>query len=268
MLFHSRKGSTEDIVLHPLFVIGVAIGLVLIVLLRAIYQIGSSEEFEKRFIATDTALFVDSVYAVRPDVALAIQYPAGQFHGLISPNKVTVFSKNKEDGQSFFFTEDPVYTFHYGSWFVGKPLKLYKSGNDIGVGETLRLKPYCPPSTKTFNLAISEAGFREGNWAFNGGTPVIKGSIAQGKPLLKIFVNRNKDSELIACRIAQSLFEDINELSAFTIVPLSANLHEEDPKQELLNVQGPALFVELTAPNQHTEVTTAAFTAITRGLHG
>src|SRR3989344_3655570 len=228
MLFHSRKGSTEDIVLHPLFVIGVAIGLVLIVLLRAIYQIGSSEEFEKRFIATDTGLFVDSVYAVRPDVALAIQYPAGQFHGLISPNKVTVFSKNKEDSHSFFFTEDPAYNFHYGSWLAGRPLKLYKSGNDIGIGETLRLKPYCPPSTKTFDLTISETGFSEGNWAFNGGTPVIKGSIAQGKSVLKIFVNQNKDSKLIACRIAQSLFENINDLNSFAIVPITPTTQEDD----------------------------------------
>src|SRR3989344_3648544 len=158
MLFRSlnKKGSTEDIVLHPLFVIGVAIGIVLLVLLQSVYKIGSSEEFEKRFVATDAALFVDSVYAVRPDVALLVEYPTGKFQGIVSANKVTAFSKTKEDGQSFFFTEDSAYTFHYGSWLAGKPLNLYKSGNDIGLGDILRLKPYCPPSTKTYDFVINE----------------------------------------------------------------------------------------------------------------
>ena len=268
MLLHSRKGSTEDLVLPPLFVIGIALGIVLLVLLHAIYSIGSSDEFEKRFVATDLALLIDSLYAVRPDVTLTIQYPPVHYQGIISANTVTVFSKNKDDGKAFFFTEDPAYRFQYGSWLSEKPITLYKTGNDLGVGELSRLKPYCTPSTKTFGLAISEEALRQStlNWAEKSGKPAIMGTITPGRPSLKLFVNQNKDSELIACRIAQTLFEKMNDLTTFAIIPFSTAFLHDDAQKTIAASPDIGIFIELTTqkPNAKSDI----YTALQRGING
>src|SRR3989344_3989237 len=105
-LLPNKKANIADIVLTPLFITGIALGIVLLIILRSVYSIGSSDDFEKRFYAADAALLVDSMYSVRPDVALTVDHNP-KFQGTISQNKVTVFKKNKEDGKFFYFTEDP-----------------------------------------------------------------------------------------------------------------------------------------------------------------
>lgn len=259
----NKKANVADIVLHPLFVVGVALGIVLLIVLRSVYSIGSSEDFEKRFDSAELALTTDSLYAVRPDVAVSIELTP-KFQGLISKNKVTVFKKSKEDGKSFFFTEDSAYKFNYGSWIIPK-IKLFKTGNEIGIGNTDLLKPYCEPTNKEFNLIVNEFAFQQGEWATDiNGNPAIRGTINQGEPSLKIFVNKNKDSKVLACRIAQAMFTKL-QIKGFAMLPISDNLAEEDPKREITKNSEPGMFIELTTPNEDLA---AVYTSIKRGVEG
>lgn len=98
--------------MHPAFIIFVAV-LVLFYLLWFIHSMGSSLSFEKRFMAADMALTVDSLLAAKDNVVL-YYVPQNEkfvpkFNYDFDSNVVTVFEGAKDEAEAgvYYFTSDP-----------------------------------------------------------------------------------------------------------------------------------------------------------------
>lgn len=138
-MFDSKRGEALDLLMHPAFVIFIAVFL-LVYLLWFIHGIGSDASYEKKFLATDLALTVDSLLASRDNVVLyylpqAKEY-APKFSYDFSKNIVTVFesSKNENDAGVYYFTSDPSVSFAPVSLKPSLPFILPKFSK---VGRTL-----------------------------------------------------------------------------------------------------------------------------------
>lgn len=101
-----------DILMHPGFVIFVSV-LLLFYLLWFIHGLGSDASFEKKFLATDMALTIDSLLASRDNVVLYYLPQAKdyvpKFTYDFSKNIVTVFESAKAEKSAgvYYFTSDP-----------------------------------------------------------------------------------------------------------------------------------------------------------------
>ena len=72
----------------------------------------SSTKFEKRFLAQDIAMFIDTLYASPND--LVVRYPQDFDYNIVfDMGKVTVYEESVSDGEYFSFTEDPNIEFQY-----------------------------------------------------------------------------------------------------------------------------------------------------------
>ncbi len=115
-MFGSKRGQAVDILMHPGFVIFVAV-LLLFYLLWFVHGIGSDASFEKKFLATDMALTIDSLLASR-DNAVLYYLPQAKdyvpkFTYDFSKNIVAVFesAKNEKSAGIYYFTSDPSVSF-------------------------------------------------------------------------------------------------------------------------------------------------------------
>ena len=63
-----KRGNLMDIVLTPTFTTAVVLGLVLLTLLRAIYGVGTANDFFMSFYSVDTGLLIDAGYSASPDL--------------------------------------------------------------------------------------------------------------------------------------------------------------------------------------------------------
>lgn len=132
-----------DILMHPGFVIFVSV-LLLFYLLWFVHGIGSDTSYEKKFLATDMALTIDSLLASRDNVVLYYLPQAKdyvpKFTYDFSKNIVTVFesAKNEKSAGIYYFTSDPSVSF---SPAVLKPTppfilpKFSKIGNNIKIDD-------------------------------------------------------------------------------------------------------------------------------------
>jgi len=124
-MFISKKGEALDILMHPGFVMFVAV-LVLLYLLWFVHGIGSDMTYEKKFLATDLALTIDSLLASRDNVVLYYLPQAEDFVNVtysFEKNKVSVFesSPSEKNAGIYYFTSDP------DVFFVNSLLKIKSS---------------------------------------------------------------------------------------------------------------------------------------------
>jgi hypothetical protein len=172
MMFGSKRGQAMDILAHPAFVIFVAV-LVLFYLLWFVHGLGSDMSFEKKFLATDMALTVDSLLASRDNVILYYLPQSGdympEFNYLFDKNVVTVFESSKDEGTagSYYFTSDPSVRF---GWAALKPgvssvlPRFYRLGNSFAVDDAHAA------ARKKINmhaLSCPEQGYDYGSIAFD-----------------------------------------------------------------------------------------------------
>jgi len=145
-MWNSKKGEAMDILVHPGFVIFVAV-MVLLYLMWFIYGLGSDFGFEKDFLATDMALTIDALLAAQGNVVLYyLPQRADVSYGFMyafEKNKVSVFEhrKNEKSAGVYFFTSHPgisisekVLNFSLGSSLpllslIGKKLDLADAGD-------------------------------------------------------------------------------------------------------------------------------------------
>ncbi|MBW2978752.1 N-acetylmuramoyl-L-alanine amidase [Candidatus Woesearchaeota archaeon] len=111
-MFSSKKGEAVDILMHPVFITFVALA-VLLYLLWFVHGIGSESVFEKKFLAEDIALTIDSLLAARGNVVVYYQ-PQKQdyvpeFNYYFKKNQVIVHEDEVPESSAgrFFFTSDP-----------------------------------------------------------------------------------------------------------------------------------------------------------------
>lgn len=259
-LLANKKGEAEEMVMPPMFEIIAAVAIVGLIFLGAIYKIGNSTEYEKKFHATDIALLIDSVYAVRQDVNFAVNYPLPvQFGADIGEKKVNVYDDKKEEGEVFWFNEDKAYDKIQGDFSTGrkkKEIRFFRNGNTIGVTEPDRsfspAMPYCEDVKikgeihEFINKNIQQLG--EKATELTSGDITVKARLKEGKPKVIIYTNRNPESSQIACRIAQKLFGKL-EFEGYATIPLNPKmLADEDERKQTAESSGLALFVELTLP--------------------
>ncbi|MBN1501914.1 hypothetical protein JW930_00080 [Candidatus Woesearchaeota archaeon] len=108
----SKRGSMTLWTLVDLFMLAV----IVLAFLFQIWLISQSTLFERRFLARDMALLIDTVYASPNN--LDIRYPQNTlwFSLLFENSKVSVTDKRKEDlplSASYYFTEDTSINFVY-----------------------------------------------------------------------------------------------------------------------------------------------------------
>jgi len=254
-----NKRGVEIQLLHAFEIAAAA--MVLILFFKNLHDLGSSNAVHERTLADDVGLLLDALQAVRPDVNLVTNYgfPA-KFGIAIESKKVTVFEKKPDDGQIFWFTEDPDYKFSYNT-FPSKDksqnLTFFKTGNSVGVAQNIQpnlVLPYCKTAAhakvraKFESQAIAGLG-KEAVEIFSGDAKVFA-AIETGTPVVKVFVNSNPESAELACNIVQGLFKSIPNLEGFAIIPLNVELmHKDDPRLAVVSTSGLAAFVQLSLPS-------------------
>ncbi|MBS3148892.1 hypothetical protein J4219_08495 [Candidatus Woesearchaeota archaeon] len=238
-----KKGSIIDIVMQPLFVTMVALGIVLVILLRSVYSIGSSTGFEEQFYAVDAALLIDSIQAVRSDANLEVKYgvPMG---ARVTSSKVEVASK------SFPFSSS---NYQLTGGTIGPNSRIVRSGSTISVSTApLALPlPICVD-----NLDVR--GVHSDNLEYLRGmdvspVDVVTGNIRVRASLnpsqvraLKVYVKDSELSKQLGCKIASRLVPKIAGLESVSIVPIyRALLSSSDPK----SFDGEGIFIEVSAPS-------------------
>lgn len=273
-LLRNKRGL--EMQLRTAFEMAVA-AMVLIMLFKNLYGLGSSAVIQERTLADDVGLLMDALQTVRPDVNLVTDYnfPA-KFGIAIESKKVTVFEKKPDDGQIFWFTEDPDYKFTYNT-FPSKDqsqvLTFFKTGNSVGVAQNIQpnlVLPYCKTGAKKVRAdfesqAIASIG-KDAVEIFSGDARVFA-AIETGTPVVKVFVNSNPESAELACNIVQGLFKSIPNLEGFAIIPLNAELmHKDDPRLAVVSTSGLAAFVQLSLPSVDSGVQASVGQGISGGV--
>jgi len=139
-LLRSKKGTVLEIIMTPTFTTAVVLGIVLIGMLTRINAFGETKTFEKKFIATDLALVIDTLQASRGN-AFVIFMQEFNFSIDISKNTVLVFegAKDKDKtGGIYYFVEEANLSTNYKT-FEPKDraitsIILSKQGNEIAIG--------------------------------------------------------------------------------------------------------------------------------------
>jgi len=253
-----KRGNIIDILLTPTFTTVVALGIVFVVILRTIYGIGSDIEYNKQFFAADIALQAESLYTVRQDVNLVIEYPAPKDLGInIESKLVTVYKEKPRDGRIFWFNEDKAYGFSYAKFKPDRKegeIKFFKEGNSIGVlaGKINPATPYCerrvPKKTQaTIDYGVIKLLGTEPVYIVTGNI-LVAAHVTKGEPTAVIYINEEPESERLACEMVQNLVKNL-KLEGYAILPLNPDLlHPEDPRKEVAKSKKIAAFVHLTLP--------------------
>lgn len=246
-----------DLPLMPMFAIGVAV-LVLTTVGFKIYELGSSTEFEKQFYATDAGLLIDSLYAIRPDTNVYVDYLLPSSYGLnLRRNNVIVYRNQIKDGQRFWFNEDVDYTFHYKTFAPGRDtgsITLGRHGTTIGAIEpSLTPTPFCEyqhnrrAAIEFDHRAVSSIGAEPVQLA-TGSDLWIRAQ--HGTPRIIIYTNTNPRSADYGCALLHALYEAIPDIEAYAIIPVNQQLiHPDDPRALLAPSSRTAVFADIHAPD-------------------
>lgn len=125
--------------MHPAFVICVAV-FVLLYLVWFVYGLGTTYTFEKKFLATDIALTIDSLLAARNNVVLYYLPQRAdfvpRFNYSFQRNEVVIFegSMSEKNAGRYFFTSDPSVSMEDVSLKFSEPFVLPRFallGNDL-----------------------------------------------------------------------------------------------------------------------------------------
>ena len=263
----NKRGTVLEFVLHPLFMVVVAV-MVLLSGYAAINKIGSSLVYKEKYYSANNGLLIPSLFAVRKDVNVAVNsYLPPEFGINVSKNKVTIFSQNDE-GRSFYFEEDPLYDLNHIAFLpsVDNALIYYKSGNVIGLDKVKNIKlnfnaKYCEqislPKLKAevHNIVIE----RNPVSVVTGDASVTAMVFPAGIPMVKLYINSMKESEQLACLISQSLADKFNV--PVSIIPVNTKLLAPDDVLLILDSNVPSLFIEARISDN-----TAAKAQLWRGI--
>ncbi len=246
----NKRGTVVEFVLHPLFMVVVAV-MVLLSGYANINAIGSSPVYREKYYSANNALLISSLFALRKDVNVAVDsYLPPEFGIDISPNSVTVFSQNDE-GRSFFFEEDPLYALNHVAFrpSADNTFIYYKSGNFIGLDQakTALLNfnaKYCEQlSLPKLKAEVHNVVIERNPVAVVSGDATVTAHIfPAGLPMVKLYINPMKESEQLACLISQSLAGKFNV--PVSIIPVNTKLLAPDDLLIILASNSPALFIE------------------------
>ena len=205
-----------------------------------------------RFLSTDLGLFIDTLHAVRPDASLEADYPAIPFQTRIGDRIVEL--STEEQKENFWFAKDTNLDFPLKTIKRNTKTTFYRTGNSFSF-ERKPLMPFC----KKINQGI-RAVFEENNGVINLGLnsnqePVIKATIIQGEPVIKIF-SEEEFSET-ACLVTQGMIREF-PLLQFAILPQSPDF----------NTREAGIFIELSLPEQLNEATKAKIISAIGSAHG
>lgn len=238
-----KKGTIVDIILEPLFVTMVALGIVLVILLRSVYSIGSSTGFEEQFYAVDAALLIDSIQAVRSDANVEVNYGV-PFSAQIKSGEVEVKIK------SFPFS---LSNYQMSEGTIGSSSRIIRSGSSISVSNAALALPLpkCVDSLDVKGVVSDNVPYLRSMDAEP--VTVVTGDVtvkAFLKPSelksLKIYVKDSEKSKQLGCKIASRLAPKIAGLESIAIIPIYPSLlSSSDPKF----FEGEGVFVEVTAPS-------------------
>ncbi len=268
----NKKANIMDIVLTPTFVTIVALGIVLLTLINAIYGITSSLEFERRFYAVDTALLLESLMALPKEANVAIDYSWPINFGLnITAHKVRVYGGGEKE---FEYTVDPLYAVLYKDFKPSKEnseLTFYKTGNIIGIERKKDLPDisgyYCERQTMPKLNAVIDyhATIETTPTTIMTGDATISAQLnPTGDKLVKIYINPTPQSEQLACLMAQTFKRETGLQTA--IIPVNTNfLAVGDPRLTLSTTQ-PALFVLAQGLPDNAATKATIYRSITQGV--
>lgn len=143
-MFNSKRGAVADLLIHPVFVIFVAFS-VLLYLLWFAHGIGSAQTFEKKFLATDIALTIDSLLAAKDNIIL-YYLPQGKdftpkFNYSFDKNQVIIFEGKtiEKNAGRYYFTSDPSITMKKTSLMFKEPFVLPRFallGNELLIDDS------------------------------------------------------------------------------------------------------------------------------------
>lgn len=251
----NKKGKIVDVMLHPVFVLVVALGVVGLILINTTTEIGSDTTYEQKYYSADAALIIDSLFALRRDVNLQYTYLLPQNLGLkIEDYKATVYTDLKPEGNSFYFTMDSNYQPIIPTKIPpGKTPILYKNDKKIGITDkkiNYEQNIICDeelPKIKT-DFQVTKEKIGQIPTKILGAEPTIYASVKKGSPQLVIYTNNKGYSNILACKIAQGIGKGIN-FEGFSIVPLSSLLIKDEITKNLVENENPAIYLEIQQEN-------------------
>lgn len=255
-LFSDKRGDIE-LMIHPLFKIIVAVGIVGLTILSAVTKIGSDTTYQQKYYSADAALLIDSLYAVRKDVNLHYIYSPPKDIGLkIEPHTVTAYTKKDPKGNKFYYTQDTKYINTYGNFEPGKPLIFYRVGNEIGVKEKTSEIPnkepviICEENLPAINANLVDKSQLKTEQAVKlaGPSPLIIAEIKKGPSQLIIYTNNKEYANNLACQFSKKLRENGITFEGYAIVPITSILAFNDATKELTSSESPAIYIQLQQP--------------------
>ncbi|RLE45294.1 hypothetical protein DRJ22_04720 [Candidatus Woesearchaeota archaeon] len=245
----NKKGGILDLVLHPVFVTVVVLGLVFFSVMHAITNIGESKEFDKKRLAADISLLIESFQSVPRELNLFINYDfPSDFNLDIKVNKVKV---SNGDSQIFFFERNPDFDVFSRSFkksdFNNSKLVVFRSGNklDFAISKNFKLEQdiFCPsseslltkievfPSTITEWLVKNRPNIFSETSLPSGQADLVVGFMGIPKG---VRVYTLDETSLIGCYIIASVVKEFPEISA-NVVPVNPKfLHGLDDRKIIL----------------------------------
>lgn len=129
----SKRGSVVEVLMSPIFHTLFALAVVGFVIFMGVTKIAEKTDFEKSFLATDTALTIDTVYAMPETVFLVYDKSTRNITFKFEKNKVIANEKGKVSLESSFI-DDKIIDFSSKN-FEKIPFKLafYKQDNFLMV---------------------------------------------------------------------------------------------------------------------------------------
>ncbi len=279
----SKKANWVGFILHPTFETAIALAVVLLYLLWYINGIGQATGFEKKFLATDIPLAIDSILAMPQDGNLYAMY-LPQRSSKFQTNYSYIFTKNSvkvtlgdKDARAVtgYYTSDPSISIQEKT-FVYKDRMIFpvfiKQGNNILIdNQNAREIDYnrniiaCNGPNTAPKLAVSGEGeaaqiaqrVKGFDWAVDSGGQGSFGIIlSQGeKTIIKAYVDANQQpdslakSERIACEAANSVALALDkagiDVSGVAVIPINP---KQTSRKEDDSLAGFGVLLELQTP--------------------
>lgn len=275
-LLSAKKGNVVDLMTSPLFITIVALGIVGLTILNATTKIGSDTTYEQKYYSADTALLMDSLYAVRKDVNLHYIYSAPKDIGFkFQPNAVTAYTKKDPKGNKFYFTQDNKYNFVPGNFEPGKPLIFYRMNDEIGVKDSANSLPknwpviICEENLPAIQTSLIEKSkFKtEQKTNMTGPSPLIIAEITKGSSQLIIYTNNKGYANNLACHFSKKLMENKISFEGYSIVPITEILAFDDATKQITSTEEPAIYIRLQQPELLPGINLAVHGAIQQTIN-
>lgn len=260
MKLRSRKGATEQ-TLQVIFAVVVAFGIIMIVLLQAIFNLGGATYLQKYYSA-DAALTMDAVHAVKKGTNLQFTYSKPATSLKYETNKVISYRENPQDGEHFYFTQDRDKIYSFGNFGNDVSNIIYfREGKNVGVAKNKNIMPLavdCPdlplqlnPNQQAF-AHLSQVPFQINR------DPNVYVSIHQSKDkTLRAYAN-NEEAAKIACKITQELQKVITDLEGYAITKTNKDL-DTGIQKTISGKDEPSVILEFYYPQLSQAKTGMAF---------